>query len=234
MSLGTGLFMGIALAALVYLYVHTRDRWKWRRIMGVSALIVALPLAALGVYIGYETWSSSRVAKPARVNSYAGVTIGQSKGEVIYALGRPSSVLETEIHTEKEGPWKKYRLNKVVEPKDGTAELSKYNAWQYESPVTGRLDVAFDSDSESGVVSVIGCYSSTHGDCPDLLGVSAGATEDSLVATLGQPDTAALDPDSSVKTLTYTKLNASFVLSMRRVYMLRVGALPPVQPPRDP
>lgn len=44
METGTGLFLGLALIALVILYLGTQDKWNWKLIIFI---VVVLPLLAV-------------------------------------------------------------------------------------------------------------------------------------------------------------------------------------------
>lgn len=89
MSLGLGIFLSSLFLGTVYLYVNTRDRWKWRRIVKwVFAGLGSIALL-LGGALAYEllTTSASAANNPAVATSLGGVRLGERYSDVVFRLG---------------------------------------------------------------------------------------------------------------------------------------------------
>jgi len=202
MTVGTGIFLGLTVIAGVWLYGQTKDRWRWTRIGKWVAVITALPLLA-----GVLWFAEERIAaRPRPTAEYGGVTLGATKREVIYALGQP-----TEVQEDKEPENWGREVLKVSELKDGTSFFT-YRFWAY-----GGLTVEFALDTQR--VAEVDCFVLGEARCPSLLGISAGATEDDVVAHLGTPSKSNIADDlSGVKTLTFTRWNAEYFLDKKHVY----------------
>ena len=156
------------------------------------------------------------------LRNYAGVTLGVTRGEVRYRLGSPPVVFG-KASDDPTGPWGKYQPVYFVDPKrDPINQLPKgttdedYDEWSYEPSDVSSINVKFDTKSNR-VISV-GCFdfSLTHSDCPPLLGVISGASEEALLKRLGKPTREVLDQEA--KTVHYDDLGAAFVLKRSRVY----------------
>jgi hypothetical protein len=93
MSVGTGIFLGAVVLAIVYLYKITRDRWKWPNLArrGMVALGLALVVVALGVVsvLIYEKIENM----PRKQTGYADLLLGMTMDEVKYVKGIPTNVL---------------------------------------------------------------------------------------------------------------------------------------------
>jgi len=90
MSIGTGIFFGLACMATVFLYTQTKDRWRWGQISKSVALIVAIPLVLGFLWLGYATMKSYLESRPERVTDYADISLGDATADVLYAKGQPT------------------------------------------------------------------------------------------------------------------------------------------------
>ncbi len=88
MTLGTGLFLSTIVASIVALFIATKDRWQWKKIILWS---VAGPIALIAVcsalYYGYEKVSDF----PKVQTEYWGIRLGMPKDDVIFMKGKPES-----------------------------------------------------------------------------------------------------------------------------------------------
>lgn len=217
MSIGTGLFLGLACISLVYLYTHSRESSRWRLIVRwFGALVASLAIVGL-VVLGYFGIQERLASRPKRVSSYANISVGDSKDEVRYALGSPTEVAEDAPSTSDLAGWQV--LFAVSDLKDGK-HFSDYDSWTYDSSSEGRIDVDFSP--ESGKVIRVFCYATAERRCPQLLGISDGATEDEVVQRLGEPSAAEIGPKSPEKKISYNHFNVVFLLVKRRVYALQL------------
>jgi hypothetical protein len=213
MSIGTGLFLGLACLATVFLYSQTKDRWRWRRIVKWGAIIACTPLLLGAVWLGLTLLEQYQNARPRPVDRYAGVAIGESMEEVRYSLGTPAEVLQSEKESAR---WKipgRDLLSTPIVP-DG-AHLKDYLTWTYRSFVDGWVEVEFFPESRK----VIRVFCKAEG-CPSLLGMRLDTNEDEVLSHLGAPSRVELS--GPVKVLHYSKYHTAFFLLKRRVYALQL------------
>lgn len=88
MTTGEGIFWGAAVVGLIVLYVATKDRWRWKRIMKWAGAILLIPVAGVGGWLGWENWVNSQ---PRLEFSLYDISIGQSMDDVLYKKGKPDS-----------------------------------------------------------------------------------------------------------------------------------------------
>lgn len=84
MDVGTGIFLSGVLIAIVALYIATRDRWNWMK-------IVLWPSGVLLV-LGTSFYLYSLIpAKPKIEKSFWEITLGASESDVLFAKGAPTT-----------------------------------------------------------------------------------------------------------------------------------------------
>lgn len=87
MTVGEGVFFGLLVGSLVALYIATRDRWRWRKILIWVLAICLVPVAAVAIWVGVDRWSETR---PRFVAEYWELRPGMSTEEVLFRKGAPS------------------------------------------------------------------------------------------------------------------------------------------------
>ena len=246
MSIGSGIFLGALLFTIVYLYKITRDRWNWRKVARRSliALVSALALVALGVIsvVVYERIPDT----PQKQTGYADLRLGMTMAEVKYAKGYPTGVLEnpgketgdllkpnaamsdpppfdpSKPFIREPAPPTGYRVVLPTKALKNAQRVEDYRSWEYEQ-ADHRIDVDFDA--ATGMLREIACFSRHTMNCPPLLGIQDGTSEDILVQKLGKPSNQKID--GVTKKINYSDLGVWFNLEQRKVYMIGVVSTAP-------
>jgi len=197
-------------------------------------------LSATGfiAFFALLVWSAAKWSDWTRFQSdlrtYKGVSIGQTKMEVQYALDTPQTVQGPEIET-KEG-WKtssplKVNMNEKndaipagYDPVPQGRSAMDYDEWHYWSD-EGTFDVEFDS--KSGLVASISCYQLNDKPvpCDVIFGIGQNASEHEVVRLLGKPDKEEISGGDTImgfpvqvsKTMDYKALGLHLVLAKREV-----------------
>jgi len=90
MSVGEGIFYGLVFLGLIYLYIQTRDRWNWKRIvLWTIGCFVAL-IVIFVIYIStidYFAKTTFIPVKPSVVNTLNDVSIGEKVLDVQFRTG---------------------------------------------------------------------------------------------------------------------------------------------------
>ncbi len=185
----------------------------WRKILRWLALVLLL-LAFSGM-LWIEWGRYNWVRKQHR--TYGDVTLGMERNEVLYRMGTPDAVtdnvpIEQNIYpvyfTDSHDP-----VN--VMPKGKT--ISDYNEWAYTRD-PARYDI--DLDPKSHRVTVSACFDNADKPrCPSLYGVSAGQSEEDVIARLGTPSKQ--DLKEGTKTLTWDDLGVVLYLKKSQVYFIK-------------
>jgi hypothetical protein len=223
MPVGTGIFLGLLCLAAVLLYTQTKNSGRWRTAATWLGWIGGVLAAAGLAWLGYSYVRGYIESQPRAPVQYADVSLGDSKEQVLYEKGGPTVLLEDD-------PSAPAGLRTVVDPKGlpNGKRITDYHHWYYGSAGAGGVEVDFSSEAQR-VVRVT-CYANQY-ECPSLLHVTAGMTEDQVLKTLGEPSqselsTSPIAPLSPAKVLSYSKLGVAFSLEQRRVYALEMGAKP--------
>lgn len=210
MSVGTGLFLGLLCLAVVLLYTQTKDSGRWRRLSRWIGGLGGALLVAVLIWFGYWYVRGHFESRPRKIERYAEVSLGDSKEQVLYEKGSPTDVLvvAADVPAYMRGD---LEVVKTIPP---DKSVTDYAHWEYESADSGRVDVDFSPKTQR-VVRVF-CYSTEQRECPSLLNIAQGTTEDQVIKALGKPSHAELS--TSAKTLTYSQFQVAFYLARRRVY----------------
>jgi len=87
MELGTGIFLSAIFLGAVALFIATKDRWNWKKILlwplGVIVGLLVVGWAAAYVYDQYE-------ARPKKVDELWGIKLGASVADVKFSKGEPT------------------------------------------------------------------------------------------------------------------------------------------------
>lgn len=88
MGIGIGIFSGLVVLGMIYLYTQTKDRWDWSRLMkylltGISILI-ALPVAIILGYFGYDEIKDRVSSRPSLVSGIDGINLGDKISDIAF------------------------------------------------------------------------------------------------------------------------------------------------------
>ncbi len=169
---------------------------------------------------------------PKKVSEYQGISLGNSKDEVMYSLGVPNEVLfpleelknarNLSSMNEVGGFWQRFATKQDIEK---TPDGKKgFNSWQYEKKGY-RIDIDFDP--LTGKVNQIGCYVSL-GEWTDIRacrvnGIGALDSEDRVIDILGKPSSSSIS--GLTKELLYPNLNMKIILQQKSVYYIKISQI---------
>lgn len=94
MEIGSGVFLSAIFLGTVWLYVATKDRWNWKKILlWPLAIVLGLSvIGAAGIYI--NDWVQDR---PKKELGFWGIQLGASIADVKFTKGEPSRVKDVDI-----------------------------------------------------------------------------------------------------------------------------------------
>jgi len=215
MSAGLAILLVGFLFAGLYLYKVTRDRWNWRRVarwslISLGSLVGLVILGGVGLFVFYrvDNW-------PHKQTAYEDLYLGMTMAEVKYIKGIPSVVLDPPKYDAKFGG--PLQLGVPTKALPEGKHVEDYFWWQYDSSGS-RLDVDFDPKTKA--INRIGCYSKAVLNCPLLLGLSDGSSENVVIEKLGKPSFEHID--GVAKEMEFANFGVWFYLEKQKVYYLGV------------
>lgn len=105
MSVGEGIFYGLVFLGIIYLYIQTKDRWNWRKIVlwgigsiiGVIVLIICISLLEDSFKkISFNKFQSQ--SKPQVISSMNGITLGEKLTDVIFRTGSTKDKRQADVY----------------------------------------------------------------------------------------------------------------------------------------
>jgi len=220
MSLGAGIFLSVLIVCLLVLYLATRDRWRWGRILLWSiGSLVGLILLVGGGISGYWTYQN----RPVVQTEYLNVPLGVTKEEVLYRLGAPTGVYREATEEEEKSFPDELKGSVILANQDGKYPPGKsakdYDYWEWQ-----RFDAPFTVAFRDNLVVRINCYAPEGKYCPPMLGIGTGYTEQQVLDKLGEPTKSKLSPPTS-KDFEYPDLNVSIGFTKQKVNVFTVQKL---------
>lgn len=86
MNIGFGIFAGLVVLGIIYLYTQTKDRWNWgkiaKRSLLILGIIIAIPVAGVVGSIGYQKIVDYIESKPQAPTKYGSLTLGEKVTDV--------------------------------------------------------------------------------------------------------------------------------------------------------
>lgn len=112
MSMGTGIFLSSLILGIIILFIGTKDRWNWKKII-LWPLAVVLGLAVLGG-VGAFFYSEYK-DRPRIQEKFWDITLEDSKADIKFRKGEPR-VVEEGLWTYKEtgiasNDWAAYQVS---------------------------------------------------------------------------------------------------------------------------
>ncbi len=91
MTLGTGIFLSSLLLGLVVLFIATKDRWNWRKII-LWPLLTIISLSIIG---GISFYIYKTVAeKPSTQTSFWDISFNTTKKDIKFVKGEPTEITD--------------------------------------------------------------------------------------------------------------------------------------------
>jgi hypothetical protein len=86
MTLGTAIFLSSVVLGIVILFISTKDRWNWKKIILWPILVVVSISILLGVgYYIYQSISN----RPKPQTTFLGISLDSTKGDIKFLKGEP-------------------------------------------------------------------------------------------------------------------------------------------------
>lgn len=104
MEVGTGIFLGALILGMILLYISTRDRWNWRKLIGRSLMVSVV----FGAVIGLGSWAHYAYAnRIVPVETFMDLTVKDTQDDIKFKKGKPEpgSTDGVWAYADKDGNW---------------------------------------------------------------------------------------------------------------------------------
>jgi hypothetical protein len=195
LSIGTSIFLSVVLLSVVLLFISTKDRWNWKKIILFAvggSLIIGLLLG--GGYWAYMTIST----RPHLQSSFLGTPISASKSEVKFLNGEPlrktgNEEWETWEYVGNKGTYARFVYN-IVFKQDKIYCIVLLGGDSFHPYGTGYWD---------NYIRVQGFgYDNSH---------------KSIIQKFGQPSHISMSKDDLARVLSFKKYGVFFVLNKNKI-----------------
>lgn len=129
MELGTGIFLSALFLGTIFLYVFTKDRWNWKKIILWNlGVLFGLSLIGIGAIYFYDKKSS----EPVKGSELWEISLNDSIGDVKFKKGEPYSKPDPEIWVYK--PYETLEGEYVIYFRENRVRAVIYKGPSYNAP----------------------------------------------------------------------------------------------------
>ena len=94
MQTGTALFFGLTMIAFAIIFAATKDRWKFKKIGKIILIILCIVIVIYILAWVYVFIENKIINRPIKQTELEGISLGDSKDDVIFKKGNPDSFEE--------------------------------------------------------------------------------------------------------------------------------------------
>jgi hypothetical protein len=184
MSVGTGIFLSALIGSMVWLYLATRGRWNWKKII-IRITAVVFGLGFIGGATGGVYYYISQ--QPEVQSEYYGINLGDSYRDVVFKNGLPKEMRKGDSTC---------RCDSTIfdEDRDSILDHSRL------------LLIRFRKDT------VVGVYTRWYGSpyVNEIQGIGRYSSMEDVRKKFGQPDEVKESDDGTVRRWFYSKYRVRF------------------------
>ncbi|MCD6682096.1 MAG: hypothetical protein LT102_15875 [Burkholderiaceae bacterium] len=122
MTIGSGIFLAALVSSLTFLFIATKDRWRWKRLVvwSVGTLTAVVTLTG-GALWGYNAWEDR--IRP--IDEIGSIRLGMTRGDVLFFKGKPAEEVEGDWVYREESGSIAYRVSFTEEKVDSVLALGE-------------------------------------------------------------------------------------------------------------
>ncbi len=91
MDLGLSIFLSSYFLGIILLFIFTKDRWNWKKIVIKSVVIILVIslVSGLAIFVVYKISNT-----PRKMNEFMGISLKDTKDDILFLKGEPSVIEE--------------------------------------------------------------------------------------------------------------------------------------------
>ena len=136
MELGTGVFLSAVLLGTVALFIATKDRWNWKKIL-LWPVGIILALSVIGGIVGYVYTQYEE--QPRKLTSLWDIPLGASIADVKFMKGLPGHQYDGDTWIYRARSYAD-DSNYIVRFRDGRVRIVAYQGPKYNGPHINGFD----------------------------------------------------------------------------------------------
>jgi hypothetical protein len=136
MGLGTSIFLSSIVLGVIALFIATKDRWKWKKIV----LWPTVVLVGFGALATAGWWTYSYMESPRQLTELWGIRLGASTSDVMFFKGAPTHNIHEEMWQYETGTETSGR-GYVVRFKEGRVRFVAYYGARLWAPAVPGVSI---------------------------------------------------------------------------------------------
>jgi hypothetical protein len=116
MSVGEGIFYGLVFLGIIYLYIQTKDRWNWKKIVfrffGGIIVLVLIAVSLDYIFDNFSRNSFTDNQKPKIITGMNGIELGAKLSDVIFKTGAIKDKKQEDVYFSPSDVKKRFTIDK--------------------------------------------------------------------------------------------------------------------------
>jgi hypothetical protein len=152
MSVGEGIFYGLVFLGIIYLYIQTKDRWNWKKIIFrfFGGLIGLVLIAVIVDYI-FDEFSRNSFTdnqKPKIITGINGIELGAKLSDVIFKTGAIKDKKQEDVYFFPSDDNKRFAIDKESKTVRSIQHICSSNDLSYPNTYSPKINGVMCGDSE--------------------------------------------------------------------------------------
>ncbi len=160
MSIGEGIFYGLVFLGIVYLYIQTRDRWNWKKIVfRLFGAIIGLVLIAVSIDYIFDNFSRKSFIdnqKPKTITGMNGIELGGKISDVIFKTGAIKDKKQEDVYFFPSEDNKRFAIDKESKTVRSIQHICSSNDLTYPNTYSPKINGVKCGDSEFDIFTFYG------------------------------------------------------------------------------
>lgn len=155
MSIGEGIFYGLVFLGVIYLYIQTKDRWNWKKIViwiiGLFVGIIVLIVVAVFAEDFFKKLTFSRFddsSKPKIITGMNGIELGAKLSDVIFKTGAIKDKKQEDVYQFASDENMRFAIDKESKTVRSIQHICSSNDLTYPNSYSPKINGIKCGDSE--------------------------------------------------------------------------------------
>jgi len=155
MSAGEGIFYGLVFLGIIYLYIQTKDRWNWKKIviwiLGLFVVTIVLIVAAIFAEDLFKKLSFNKFdnsSTPKIITGMNGIELGAKISDVVFKTGAIKDKKQEDVYFFPSDDNKRFAIDKESKTVRSIQHICSSNDLTYPNTYSPKINGVMCGDSE--------------------------------------------------------------------------------------